>query len=121
MNRFTERENVCGLRCGRQAFCSAVDVRDAPKSGSGPMQPIGVIGPGVGFRMKTGRHGAYVTRAAESGVERDDADWIGDPWPVGLQRAHIGEEVIELGIARRVAGVHLPGVEVPHELDRVPQ
>jgi hypothetical protein len=38
-----------------------------------------------------------------------------------LQRAHIGDEIIDLGIGRHAAGVHLLGVDVPHELDRVAQ
>jgi hypothetical protein len=40
---------------------------------------------------------------------------------LGLQRTHISDEVIELGVGRHVAGVHLLGGDVPHELDRVAQ
>jgi len=66
---------------------------------------------------------ARVPRPAFEGAERDDADRTGLVilGRLGLQRAHIGDEVIELGIGQHTAGVHLLGVEVPHELDRVAQ
>jgi hypothetical protein len=81
-----------------------------------PLRPMGSAGAGLRLCQSMPSHGTARTWHVWCWARRGERRAL-----TNLQSAYIGDQIVEFGIGGHMTRVHLLGVHLPHELDRLAQ